>query len=108
MRAAPAGAIEILEHEDPGALADVHAGAAAIERAAGRRIHQLQLVESAERQPGQRVGAAGQHGVGPARPIASAARPIAIVLDEQAATTQARGPSKPKRSAMTSTGVLRK
>ena len=45
-----------------------------------------------------------------ARPLrmASTARPIAIVLDEQAATTQPRGPSKPKRSAIASTGVLRK
>ena len=32
--------------------------------------------------------------------MASAARPIAMVLDEQAATTQPRGPSKPKRSAI--------
>ena len=42
------------------------------------------------------------------RRIASAPWPIAIVLDEHAATTQDRGPSKPNRSAITSTGVLEK
>jgi hypothetical protein len=31
-----------------------------------------------------------------------------MVLDEQAATTHPRGPSKPKRPAIASTGVLRK
>ncbi len=39
---------------------------------------------------------------------ASAALPIAIVLDAQAATMQERSPSKPKCDAMTSTGVLGK
>ena len=44
------------------------------------------------------------------RPVrmASAAWPIAMVLDEQAATTHERSPSKPKSPAMTSTGVLEK
>ncbi|PYR40617.1 MAG: hypothetical protein DMF93_10575 [Acidobacteria bacterium] len=42
------------------------------------------------------------------RRIASTPRPIAIVLDEHAATTHARGPSKPYAAAMTSTGVLGK
>ena len=44
------------------------------------------------------------------RPLrtASAAWPMAIVLDEHAATTQERSPSSPNRAAMTSTGVLEK
>ena len=35
-------------------------------------------------------------------------KPIAIVLDEQAATRQDRSPSRPNFVAMTSTGVLEK
>ena len=66
--APPAGAIEILEHENPGAFANTHAGAGPIEGATRRLIHQLQLIESAERQPGERVGATGHHGVGAALP----------------------------------------
>ena len=49
-----------------GAFADVHAGAAAIERPARLRIHQPQRVEPAEGQPRERVGAAGQRRVEPA------------------------------------------
>ncbi len=37
---------------------------------------------------------------------ASAALPIAIVLEAQAVTMQARSPSNPKWAAMMSTGVL--
>ena len=55
------------EHEDARAFADVHAGAAAIERPARRRIHQPQQVEPAEGQPRERIGAAGERGVGAAR-----------------------------------------
>jgi hypothetical protein len=40
--------------------------------------------------------------------MASAAWLMAIVLDEHAATTHERSPPKPKRDAMTSTGVLEK
>jgi len=60
--------IEILEHENPGAFADIHAGPAAIEGATGRLIHQLELIEPAERQPGESVTAAGQDRVGPPLP----------------------------------------
>ena len=42
VRAARRCAIHLLENQDPGAFADVHAGTAAIERPAGLRIHQPQ------------------------------------------------------------------
>ena len=63
----------------------------------GSGIHQPKRVEAAERQARERVGAAGDRRVerGPAR-IASAAWPIAIVLDAQAATTQDRWPFEPE------------
>ena len=51
--------LQVLEHEDAGTLADVHAGPAPIERPARLGIHQPQRVEAAERQPRERVGAAG-------------------------------------------------
>ena len=64
--AAAARVVEVLEHQDAGAFADVHPGAAAIERPARRRVHQPQQVEAAERQPRQRVGAAGERRIGAA------------------------------------------
>src|SRR5207244_777633 len=63
-RAAAARTIEFLEHEHPGAFADVHAGAAFVERAAGVRVHQPQQVEPAVREAGERVGTADEHRVG--------------------------------------------
>ena len=65
-RSSPARAIERLEDENRAPLADAHAGTAAIERPARIRIHQAQRVEAAEGQTRQRIGAAGEHGVGPA------------------------------------------
>ena len=66
-RAAAARAVEILQHQDAGAFADVHAGAAAIERPARRHVHQAQQVEPAEGQPRERIGPAGQRRIRPAR-----------------------------------------
>ena len=65
--AAPPRALEVFEDEDAGAFTDVHARAAAVKWAARFGIHQPQQVEAAERQPRQRIGAARQRGVRPAR-----------------------------------------
>ena len=59
--------VEILEHEHRGRLADRHALPSGVERPARLGVHQAQRVEAAERQPAQRVGAAGQRRVDRAR-----------------------------------------
>ena len=92
----------------PAPFADVHPGPAAIEGPAGLGVHQPQRVEAAEGQPRERVRSAGERRVHAPGRMASAAWPIAIVLDAQAATMQERGPSNPNVPAMTSTGVLEK
>ena len=62
-RAAALGARVLLEHEDGGGFADVHALPRAAERPARFAVDQPQGVESAERQPAQDVAGAGQRGI---------------------------------------------
>ena len=107
-RAASTRMVQRLEHEHACALADVHARAAASERAARLRIHQPQEVESGEGQARERVGAAGQHHIGTAMTYRLDAAPDRDRARRAGRDDAAARTLESERAATASTGVLRK